>query len=495
MAVTDRGLASVMSELEAFNIFVDRCRMDPLSDFPCHYFVTHCHADHIQGLNASWRRGTLYCTEPTRDFLMKKFGLSAGLFCVVDFHETKRIELHPCSWFEVTALDACHCLGSAMFLFEGPFGKVLHTGDFRWDRSSIFEETKAAVGDLLRDIDTIVVDNTSSTPQQTYSSRLECLELLRPVLDLYPREAVFKVGVEAVGKEELLEDIAKRLDTKVLVKPQRYRLLKAHAVAIDLSYFTTVPAEARVVAVDRREVREDTVVQWDLEGSFTVGISCSPYIQARRGQNWSSKVHKSKPHLLPFSLKSKEDIAKLRTKTKSGKWKKLLPRRLLIPYSLHSSFHETANFIKQFRPGEVQPFVYFSGSAGRSMLALNRKFCAPDLPRRRKLKEHCRLLKQGRVSTVKHRKISKHIRPKAVRVETKGDATAMKASGDFEISGYADPVPAPCDVVSEESTKQSRKRKRSSGSELSLVQMALTWLRRVDNNQIVAKIEEIFSTK
>ena len=31
----------------------------------------------------------------------------------------------------VTAFDANHCQGSAMYLFEGYFGTILHTGDFR----------------------------------------------------------------------------------------------------------------------------------------------------------------------------------------------------------------------------------------------------------------------------------------------------------------------------------------------------------------------------
>ena len=31
----------------------------------------------------------------------------------------------------VTTLDANHCPGSAMFIFEGYFGRILYTGDFR----------------------------------------------------------------------------------------------------------------------------------------------------------------------------------------------------------------------------------------------------------------------------------------------------------------------------------------------------------------------------
>lgn len=32
----------------------------------------------------------------------------------------------------VTMLDANHCVGSAMFLFEGYFGRILYTGNFRF---------------------------------------------------------------------------------------------------------------------------------------------------------------------------------------------------------------------------------------------------------------------------------------------------------------------------------------------------------------------------
>ena len=377
-----------------------------------------------------------------------------------------------------------------MFIFDGPFGRILHTGDFRWDRDSIFEETKAEVGELLTDIDAIVVDNTSSTPKHTYSSRQECMQLLNPVLDIYPADAVFKVGVESVGKEELLEAMAKRLRTKVWVKQARYRLLAKHAVALDMGFFTTKPDEARVHAVGRKAVREAGVAKWDSGPGFVVGIDCSPFIQAERGQKQTSKLLSLKPHLLPFSLKSQSDVSRLRTKTKQGKLCKLLPKRLVIPYSLHSSFHETANFVRYFRPGEVHAFVYFSGSAAKSIAALNRKFCAPNLPRRRQLKEACSRLKDKRGSMITRKKARKHIQGTIISGGGKAVARVkrIECSGDFEQIGYADPN------KDKGLSSGGQKRKRTREVETTLVQRAITWLRRVDNNHMVAKIEELFGT-
>lgn len=62
---------------------------------------------------------------------------------------------------EVRLYEANHCPGAVMFLFQGPKGTVLHTGDFRFKPSMLshFEGMK---------IDYLYLDNTFATTEEEF---------------------------------------------------------------------------------------------------------------------------------------------------------------------------------------------------------------------------------------------------------------------------------------------------------------------------------------
>jgi hypothetical protein len=110
--------------------------------------------DHLRGLKDGWCAGTLYCSAESARLLHDRFDiqpervhvLSVGEPYLVSFKneqtpaEGGRTSGRGTS-LSVTPIDANHCPGAVMFLFQGSFGAVLHTGDFRFDPRMIEENS------------------------------------------------------------------------------------------------------------------------------------------------------------------------------------------------------------------------------------------------------------------------------------------------------------------------------------------------------------------
>ena len=62
--------------------------------------------------------------------------------------------------FNATLIDANHCPGAVMYLFEGYFGSVLATGDFRYTHTMFVDTPLAAAAE----IETCYLDNTYLHP-------------------------------------------------------------------------------------------------------------------------------------------------------------------------------------------------------------------------------------------------------------------------------------------------------------------------------------------
>lgn len=146
----------------------------------------------------------------------------------------------------VTLYDANHCPGSVMVLLDGYFGRVLHTGDFRFSESML--EIPA-----IRRIDHLILDNTYASPKHVFPPREQVREdILQCIEDHGLENLPVYIGIDTLGKEELLLFLAERLGLLVGVDERRYRALQL--IDVDMSYFTYDLDEADIIVVTRQEV-------------------------------------------------------------------------------------------------------------------------------------------------------------------------------------------------------------------------------------------------
>ena len=96
-----------------------------------------------------------------------------------------------------------------MFLFEGYFGRILYTGDFRY-RPSILNSSALS----SKPIDYLYFDNTFSHPQYSFPTQSQVKDKILKIIQQHPNHDV-AIGIDNLGKEELLLFLALELDTKV----------------------------------------------------------------------------------------------------------------------------------------------------------------------------------------------------------------------------------------------------------------------------------------
>lgn len=92
------------------------------------FFLTHWHYDHYRGLGSHFQQGPIYCS-PTTARLLERITLVDSQWIV----PKRNLEPFLVEQVQVTFMDANHCPGSVMILFQTPEGSnYLHTGDMRY---------------------------------------------------------------------------------------------------------------------------------------------------------------------------------------------------------------------------------------------------------------------------------------------------------------------------------------------------------------------------
>ncbi|XP_059620604.1 DNA cross-link repair 1A protein-like isoform X2 [Phlebotomus argentipes] len=285
-----------------------------------HYFLTHFHADHYVGLRKSFDR-PIYLTAVTANLVRAFIGVHER-----HLHEMELNTPITIDGVEVTAIDANHCPGAAMFFFKLPSGEtVLHTGDFR---ASYAMEMHPIFWN--NDVDTIYLDTTYLSSRTVLPSQEESIQSAVEATQTFltrniGEKTLVIVGTYVVGKENVWRTLATHFRLRVWLEAQRRRAVEALGDADLLRLLCEDPRDAQLHVLPLAQLNYDYVVKYvsQFEHEFTHALALRP-------SGW--EVNSRPRHQGRVSLVG-------------------------VTYSEHSSYVELRRFVRFLRPREVIPTV------------------------------------------------------------------------------------------------------------------------------------------
>ncbi|CAK9784535.1 unnamed protein product [Cutaneotrichosporon oleaginosum] len=192
------------------------------------YFLTHNHSDHYTNLSKSWRHGPIYCSETTANLVVLMLGVEPQW--VHGIPDDIPYTIPNTGGVTVTLIEANHCPGSSIFLFEGRqtahagdssfrsayvgskrVFRYLHCGDFRACPKHVLHPAVARAP-----LDTIYLDTTYLNPQYCFPPQplvIEaCAQLAKKIafdeVDIKPKIE----AAEAAGDEDLEAEMPGELE-------------------------------------------------------------------------------------------------------------------------------------------------------------------------------------------------------------------------------------------------------------------------------------------
>ncbi|KAJ3035273.1 hypothetical protein HK097_004248 [Rhizophlyctis rosea] len=252
----------------------------------------------------------------------------------------------------VTLLNANHCPGSVMILFQGSNGTVLYTGDLRAE--SYFLDGLAQCpaltnGDGLISIDKMYLDTTFCHPHyDEFLTKMESVKSLIAVMSQYPADQHFNMNMTILGYEPIYMMVAMAFSTQVYIDPSRYIYYEQFEKctptasttpdAAITNYLTLDPTSTRFHACGAKSGCQICVEKYQQRRSVWVNASSAGWREWSKGRK--VPTHQDPNH--PGHEVMRVGVARSR---RSGDLKVL--------YSMHSSFSELRSMVGMFRPREV----------------------------------------------------------------------------------------------------------------------------------------------
>ncbi|XP_048859029.1 5' exonuclease Apollo-like isoform X1 [Brienomyrus brachyistius] len=294
------------------------------------FFLSHMHSDHTVGLTSTWANRPIYCSPISAKLLKLKLQVREKWIHALEVGEAHKLPLDDMGkeTLTVTLMDANHCPGAVMFLFQGYFGTILFTGDFRYTAAMLRDPS-------LRNhisIDVLYLDDTHCDPTRSLPSRQQATQQIKEIIRAHTGHDVV-IGLYTLGKETLLVQLALEFRTWVEVSPERMRIL--HVLELP-DVFTTEPGAGRIRVVDHSEVCAANLLLWNRQRPTIAILPTGRPVIATH-----PSVH-------------------------------------VVPYSDHSSFQELEDFVSALQPASLVPIV---GPCVPRLSALvsPRKRCRPTI--------------------------------------------------------------------------------------------------------------------
>ncbi|KAL5492089.1 PSO2 [Sanghuangporus weigelae] len=410
----ERRKAPFYKVLTGMPIAVDAFRYGSIPGVEA-YFLTHAHSDHYTNLSSNWKNGPIYCSETTANLIVHMLSVERKWLHPLPMNTP--VEIPKTGGVKVTLIDANHCPGSCLFLFEGqqtinagdsnyrsPFVgtsrifRFLHCGDFRACPQQVLHPTIKG-----KRLDTVYLDTTYLNPKYCFPPQplvtTAVAELARRIVMGEPLrgdndqdgsankgsihgwmksdegkgkqkeqgkgDVLVVVGTYSIGKERVVKAIAKILGTRVYCDARKKAILHCQDDPELHALLTDKPLEAGVHVVPLGQVASDRFKEYmdRWKGRWTRAVAFRP-------TGWT--------YTPPAGSDPMPSIQRIvsAAQSRSFAYHHLKPARnstsqLMqygVPYSEHSSFSELACFALSIDCGRIVATVNVGSATSRAKM-------------------------------------------------------------------------------------------------------------------------------
>ncbi|CAO2831187.1 unnamed protein product [Amaranthus hypochondriacus] len=198
---------------------------NPNSKLKHHHFLTHAHKDHCSGIT-SHSSYPIYATHLTKSLVLIFFPqIDESMFVEIEVGQTITVN-DPDGCFSVTAFDANHCPGAVMFLFEGKFGNILHTGDCRLTPECLQNLPEKYIARKGKEpncrLDFVFLDCTFGKSLMNIPSKHSAMKQIINCIWKHPDVPTVYLTCSILGQEEVLKEVFQTFGSKIYVDKAKH---------------------------------------------------------------------------------------------------------------------------------------------------------------------------------------------------------------------------------------------------------------------------------